>query len=190
MLTWTAHEYLPTQVLPPRHVRVAVFNCCRDLVSDDAFVQKEFAFSKEPTRRNNLKPSKFNVLTPGKSAAADKLLKWLDGISDALGKGWLESTQLSIIPSKQQPEHVIESYTFTFGYGTKPTDTQSSREVSSLNISQNCGASITVQSARHELGKLIRYLVQLCQTLPELPSKLSLCFYQLSMADCVQRRGT
>lgn len=112
------------------------------------------------------------MLASGKSPAADKLLRWLDGISDALGKGFLDSTQLSIIPSKEKPEHVIESYTFTFGYGPKTADTHSAREVSSLNISQNQGASITVQSARYELGRLIRYLIQLCQTLPELPSKL------------------
>ena len=126
------------------------------------------------------KTRRFRIICRGRSAAADKLHLWLvrpcgvsslesngnkitekDGISDALMRHFLASVQLSIILDKNKPSEVVESYKFTFGY--------EEARLSGIAVSAGTRQPVTIKSAKHGLNMIIRYLIELVQTLPDLP---------------------
>ena len=92
-----------------------------------------------------------------------------DGISDALKRHFLASVQLSIILDKNRPSEVIESYNFTVGY-------KESR-LSGLVFSSGTQRPVTIKSAKHGLNMIIRYLIELVQTLPDLPGSSLVAAY-------------
>ena len=74
---------------------------------------------------------------------------------------FLASVQLNIILDKKQPSEVVESYTFTFNY--------EETHLKGLAISSGTRQPVTIKSAKHGLNMMIRYLIELIQTLPDLP---------------------
>lgn len=99
-----------------------------------------------------------------------------------LGKNFLASVQLSIIPEKHQLSKVIESYTFDFEYTGELS--ASNRKLSGISVSE-ASRKVTVRNTRNSLDRLIFGLMGLCARLPNLPS-MSLLF-QLANAYKVQR---
>ncbi len=73
--------------------------------------------------------------------------------------------QISVIPEKHAPERVLESYTFSFEY----RGTEDERVLDGMTLAGADGRPMTVKNARQGLSMIIRYLIQLAQTLPDLP---------------------
>ena len=92
------------------------------------------------------------------------------GIFDALSKNVLEAVQLTILVDKDAPEHVLESYTFSFRYTGAEGDVNNRLE--SLSLEQmGCVADMkTAQTARIGLETIVRRLITLSAFLPTLPS--------------------
>lgn len=81
----------------------------------------------------------------------------------------LDGVQFSIFADRENPSHVLESYAFSFQYleRIRSEDCQ----VFGLALSGPCGKSVTVTSARSGLDRIIRRLIEIDITLPNLPGK-------------------
>ena len=93
-----------------------------------------------------------------------------NGIFDALRKNVLSAVQFTIILDKEEPENVLETYTFTFKYTGGHGDVNSRLESLSINP-VGCVADVkTAQTARVGLEMIVRRLITLSAFMPTLPS--------------------
>ncbi|KAI9932699.1 DNA binding protein [Aspergillus wentii] len=105
------------------------------------------------------------VIVRNSDPKADMILNLLEnGIFDALSKNVLEAVQLTILVDKDTPDHVVESYTFSFRY-IKGTGDMGSR-LESLSLDP--------------VGRLIT----LSAFLPTLPNKRNLGIHLFYTDDC------
>ncbi|KAF2754811.1 hypothetical protein EJ05DRAFT_134144 [Pseudovirgaria hyperparasitica] len=122
------------------------------------------------------------VLQRGRNQGANKLLEWLEhGVFDALRLGVLKGMQLNVFENQDDPSKALETYTFTVQY------IESASEgviVAGLEIQGPRGQPVTVKSARTGLQQLIRQLVALCGTLPNLPSQRFLTMHLFYNEQC------
>ena len=91
------------------------------------------------------------------------------GVFPALKEGYIRGLQLSIFEDASKPSNIVENYTFTFNYMHSPNRT---REIDGLSIALPNGPLITVKTATYAMQMLIRRLISLCNTLPDLPGML------------------
>ncbi|OJJ40271.1 hypothetical protein ASPWEDRAFT_33619 [Aspergillus wentii DTO 134E9] len=125
------------------------------------------------------------VIVRNSDPKADMILNLLEnGIFDALSKNVLEAVQLTILVDKDTPDHVVESYTFSFRY-IKGTGDMGSR-LESLSLDPvGCVADMkTTQTARMGLEMIVRRLITLSAFLPTLPNKRNLGIHLFYTDDC------
>ncbi|EAW06931.1 putative meiosis specific protein Hop1 [Aspergillus clavatus NRRL 1] len=107
-----------------------------------------------------------------------------NGIFDALRKNVLSAVQFTIILDKDEPENVLESYTFTFKYTGGHGVVNSRLESLSINP-VGCVADVkTAQTARVGLEMIVRRLITLSAFLPTLPNKRNLGVHLFYTEDC------
>lgn len=111
-----------------------------------------------------------------------------NGAFDAVSQGYLASMQLSIILDRNDPSNVVESYGFYFSY-SEVTNSQSAG-LNTIIMANHDGKSITVRSARYGLNMIIKYLIQLSQTLPDLPGRNQSLRIRNTILTNAKRRGT
>jgi hypothetical protein len=188
----------------------SVLKCCRNLLPDDAFEDRDWSDVPEGThwaysdflagskpflgtsqRKGKAKQvgRPVKILTQSGSKGAMKVMSWLvglasffdalasllnctqNGIFDALKKGLLARLAFSVILDPTRPNDVIEAYNFRFEYtdinGDVTTHSNNMRSVAQTE------PPITVTDARHGVAALIRYLLELTENLPALPSQYS-----------------
>lgn len=78
----------------------------------------------------------------------------------------LRAIQINISEQENKPNHVVESYTFTFSYQTSP---EGAKILAGVTMQDPSGADTTVKNVKYALHMFIRKIVALCETLPELP---------------------
>lgn len=81
----------------------------------------------------------------------------------------VHSVRFSIFADRQKPSHILESYVFSFQYPENAHDEDG--QVIGLALSAPCGKRVTITSARSGLERIIRRLVEIDITLPNLPGK-------------------
>ncbi|MCJ1333678.1 DNA binding protein [Thelotrema lepadinum] len=118
----------------------------------------------------------FKVLQRSKSQIGEKLYCWLEGIFHALAQKYLDSAQLSIILDQSHPNNVIESYNFTFSYATGPGAVYPTQSPDK--------PPITIAKAKENLCTVVRHLVSLCQTMPNLPDRRFLTTHLFYNDEC------
>ncbi|CAE6428218.1 unnamed protein product [Rhizoctonia solani] len=130
--------------------------------------------------------TKVKVIKRNFSTEADSLLNYIDGIYDALEKQYLKSFVFAIYLDEENPNNLVEAYTFTISY-EKVADTDITAPVMSLatNISRmglldgedpvsaatTNGRVPTLGDVKRSARLLIKRLVSICQQLDPLPGK-------------------
>ena len=172
--------------------QIATLAYLRNLLPTDCFKKHDYpvihtaphvpykSLIDDPTQALNGVKSKncwqLMVLVRGKNSAADKILNWLDGIFEAISKKLLAAVQLSVIVDKERPLEVIEIYRYSFDYAKDG--------IPSMVFSGSHGKPITVASARSDFAKIVRNLITLNITLPELPETRFLNAHLFYTQDC------
>lgn len=87
---------------------------------------------------------------------------------DALSKSILAAVQLSVILDKNEPSNAVEMYTFAFRYKSSNTGPQ----LGQVTFTGAHGCPVTISSAQSGLQKIVGYLTQVAEVLPDLPRKL------------------
>jgi hypothetical protein len=88
------------------------------------------------------------------------------GAFEALEKKVLRAIQINISEQADNPNHVVESYTFTFSYQSSP---EGAKTLAAVTMQDPSGADTTVKNVKYALQMFIRKMIALCETLPELP---------------------
>lgn len=88
------------------------------------------------------------------------------GAFEALEKQVLRAIQINISEQEDKPNHVVESYTFTFSYQTSP---EGAKTLADVTMQDPSGTDTTVKNVKYALHMFIRKIIALCETLPELP---------------------
>ncbi|ODM22937.1 hypothetical protein SI65_00526 [Aspergillus cristatus] len=116
---------------------------------------------------------------------ADMVLDLLEhGVFDALSKNYLEAIQLTVLVDKDEPQNVLETYTFSFKYTGARGDVNSRLESLSLDP-VGCVADMkSAQTARTGLEMIVRRLITLSTFLPTLPNKRNLGIHLFYTEDC------
>ncbi|KAL2840559.1 HORMA domain-containing protein [Aspergillus pseudoustus] len=125
------------------------------------------------------------IILLGSNPKADMIVDVLEtGIFDALSKSVLEAVQLTIVADKQEPDNVLESYTFSFKYTGGAGQLNSRLESLSIEPVGYMTDVKTAQSARVGLESIIRRLITLSSFLPQLPNKRALGIHLFYTEDC------
>ncbi|KAI5789090.1 HORMA domain-containing protein [Geopyxis carbonaria] len=103
---------------------------------------------------------KITRLKKGVNPTADTLLDWLDGIFQALEKGYLKALQIGVYLDYDDPNTMVETYTFSF----------STMGGLDLQLS-NDATRITLTDARKGAQQLTRRIVNITETLEPLPDR-------------------
>ncbi|EYE91024.1 putative meiosis specific protein Hop1 [Aspergillus ruber CBS 135680] len=116
---------------------------------------------------------------------ADMILDLLEhGVFDALGKNYLEAIQLTVLVDKDEPQNVLETYTFSFKYTGARGDVNSRLESLSLDPVGCIADMKSAQTARTGLEMIVRRLITLSAFLPTLPNKRNLGIHLFYTEDC------
>ncbi|TFK94784.1 HORMA-domain-containing protein [Polyporus arcularius HHB13444] len=142
--------------------------------------------------RKNVSGFKIMSVTRGFTEEADKLLDYLDnGIFDALSKQYLRSFIFAIYLDDQDPNNIIEAYTFNFSYCQVPGTTEVvpvmtlGDEMSNLSLSGSGsrkahdpvaeatkrGKVPTLGDVKRSLKTLIKNLIQATTQMDALPKR-------------------
>ncbi|CCO26388.1 Meiosis-specific protein HOP1 [Rhizoctonia solani AG-1 IB] len=168
----------------------------RGLLSDDNFVDGTLYGSKSDEMLSassaqgpgqvSSSSTKVKVIKRGFSTEADSLLDYIDGIYDALDKQYLKSFVFAIYLDEENPNNLVEAYTFTISYQTI-ADTDIIAPVMSLatSISQMdlvdaedpvAAAAVngrvpTLGEVKRSVRLLVKRLISVCQQLDPLPDR-------------------
>ncbi|WVQ80878.1 hypothetical protein IAT38_002985 [Cryptococcus sp. DSM 104549] len=134
---------------------------------------------------NQPKVFKYPKIVAGASEESDKILRMIeDGVMDAVAKGYLRSFMFIIFLDKNEPENIVESYTFNVFYaGTDGVPT--------LDVRHNVGGAAPVatgtpeseavasaldtpqthQAVRRAVKNLMKTLILGCQKMEDLPRR-------------------
>ncbi|CAE6397344.1 unnamed protein product [Rhizoctonia solani] len=168
----------------------------RGLLSDDNFTDATLYGSRssemlsttsiqDPSQVSS-SSTKVKVIKHGFSTEADSLLDYIDGIYDALEKQYLKSFVFAIYLDEENPNNLVEAYTFTVSY-QKVANTDITAPVMSLatSISQMDlvdvedpaitaaanGRTPTLGEVKRSVRLLIKRLISVCQQLDPLPDR-------------------
>ncbi|KAI0748495.1 HORMA domain-containing protein [Daedaleopsis nitida] len=142
--------------------------------------------------RRNVSGFKIMTVTRGFTEEADRLLDYLEnGIFDALSKQYLRSLIFAIYLDDQDPNNIIEAYTFNFKYCEVPGTTEAvpimtlGEEMMNLNLSGSTatkthdpvaeatkkGKVPTLGEVKRSLKTLIKNLIQATTQMDALPKR-------------------
>ncbi|KAI0807770.1 HORMA-domain-containing protein [Fomes fomentarius] len=140
--------------------------------------------------RKNVSGFKIMTVTRGFTEEADKLLDYLDnGIFDALSKQYLRSLIFAIYLDDQDPNNIVEAYTFNFSYCKIPGTAEAvpvmtlGEEMMNLSLSSFPGQQDPVAEAtkkgkvptlgevKRSLKTLIKNLIQATTQMDALPKR-------------------
>ncbi|KAE9993975.1 hypothetical protein EG327_002015 [Venturia inaequalis] len=175
------------------HGSISCIAYLRDLFPDQCFEEhgfsssnkhipyKDHASGKSQSRSGG---SKLRALRRGHNDNVDSFLDMLEkGAFEALEKQVLRAIQINISEQEDKPNHVVESYTFTFSYQTSP---EGAKTLAGVTMKDPSGADTTVKNVKYALHMFIRKIIALCETLPELPARKYL-YMQLYYTDDCER---
>ncbi|KZT61571.1 DNA-binding protein, partial [Calocera cornea HHB12733] len=176
----------------------AGFSCVaylRGILPADNFVEghggNELASRPQSSRQSAL-CNQVNLMTiqRGHSAAGDKLLNYLEnGIFDALEKQYLKSFMLAVYLDPEDPNSIIECFTFSFSYQcipgsttTVPVLTSLNNELENMSIGKTGrkmsaqqvvakGKVPTIGEVKASVKSLVKRLIMTTQMMEELPTQ-------------------
>lgn len=121
----------------------------------------EKAFGDKCLDSLNLKILRDESTCPG----ACQVIKWVKGCFDALDKKYLKTLVIGIYENPEDPDTVIESYTFKFSY-----DDDGSMDI--YRNEKKISGAYSAEETRKATIKLLRTLVVLTNTLSQLPDNV------------------
>ncbi|EJU00794.1 DNA-binding protein [Dacryopinax primogenitus] len=178
----------------------AWFNCIawiRNLLPADHFVDGSITNDPLSQSHNTSSLSRSNrvqlkTVKRGHSGAGDRLLDYLEnGIFDALEKQYLRSFMFVVYLDPNDPNNIIESFTFSFTYHTIPgTNTvvpimnglHSDKEHILIARRSNAlqavtkGKVPTLREVRESVQTLVKRLIMMTQSMDELPPQRYVTF--------------
>ena len=153
-----------------------VCNILRSSLSSICYLR--YLFPEENFREAQIAGVKVKALVPEGNSEVATLVHWLDdGVVDALKKHYLRAMVFSIFSRYNDPESLLESYTFKFSY---PSDDQISV---ALQTEGPKGKEMTKEQVQVAWCTMIRTLITVSHTLPPLPSERHLAI-RLFYYDC------
>ncbi|KAL2809897.1 HORMA domain-containing protein [Aspergillus granulosus] len=174
--------------------------CFDDRDLKEAQRQKKFSYREFINSNANLSPSQgasnaaagqgkrgqpLKVILRGSDPKADMIVDVLEtGIFDALSRSVLEAIQLTIVADKEEPDNVLESYTFSFKYTGGAEKLNSRLESLSIEPVGYVTDVKSAQTARVGLESIVRRLITLSAFLPTLPNKRALGIHLFYTEDC------
>ncbi|TPX38918.1 hypothetical protein SeMB42_g06550 [Synchytrium endobioticum] len=122
-------------------------------------------FAEDHYKDTNVNGMSLKSLERGHSKEADDLIDWLEcGVFDALEKKYLRTLIFGIYTTPDEPEKLMESYTFNFSY---PTDGQF--HVSFVTDGKQAVHFRTKKEIMKATSEMLRRLLTLTQNLSPLP---------------------
>ncbi|KAK5015328.1 hypothetical protein LTR39_002675, partial [Cryomyces antarcticus] len=103
------------------------------------------------------------------------------GAFEALKRNVLRAMQLNLSENAADPSNVVESYTFTFNYARSTDDALS---LEGLEMKGPHGEHVPIINAKHGLQMLVRRVMAICCTLPDLPRRRFLTMNLFYTDDC------
>ncbi|OWF50585.1 HORMA domain-containing protein 1-like [Mizuhopecten yessoensis] len=123
----------------------------------------EHAFGDRCLEGLNLKIMRDDSACPG----ASQVIKWVKGCFDAVDKKYLRMLIMGIYLDSEDPDTVIESYTFKFSY-------KNSAEMDVYRNEKKIASTDSVLETKKATIRLLRTMVVLTQTLKSLPDDVML----------------
>lgn len=133
----------------------------------------EYAFGDRCLEGLNLKIMRDDSACPG----ASQVIKWVKGCFDAVDKKYLRMLIMGIYTDAEDPDTVIESYTFKFSY-------KNTAEMDVYRNEKKIGSADSVLETKKATIRLLRTMVVLTQTLKSLPDDVMLTMKLLYYDDC------
>ncbi|ODV93846.1 hypothetical protein PACTADRAFT_46234, partial [Pachysolen tannophilus NRRL Y-2460] len=153
----------------------------RGLFDDDCFKDQRFVANKNDG--NSRHSIRIKTLIKGKSREVDTIFKWLEnGIFPAIQEKYLKAFYLSVFTDPENPNDLLETYTFSFDYGD---DDDVTMHVSNDDCSSKLlDCSLSLLDSRKAVEQLMRRLIIITQTLPSLPSNRNISIRLLFNDNC------
>ncbi|XP_033751902.1 HORMA domain-containing protein 1-like [Pecten maximus] len=133
----------------------------------------EHAFGDRCLEGLNLKIMRDDSACPG----ASQVIKWVKGCFDAVDKKYLRMLIMGIYIDAEDPDTVIESYTFKFSY-------KNTAEMDVYRNEKKIASADSVLETKKATIRLLRTMVVLTQTLKSLPDDVMLTMKLLYYDDC------
>ncbi|SGY40570.1 BQ5605_C003g02397 [Microbotryum silenes-dioicae] len=118
---------------------------------------------------------KVKSLIRGASREADLLLDYLDSVDAAFKLGYVERLVLAIFHDPEEPDNIVEAYTFSFDY---EADADGKQRIAMTLPDQWTGtgkggqsSSLSEGDVKRQIQKLIKNLLMSTQALDELPRR-------------------
>ncbi|XP_060076150.1 uncharacterized protein LOC132555803 [Ylistrum balloti] len=133
----------------------------------------EHAFGDRCLEGLNLKIMRDDSACPG----ASQVIKWVKGCFDAVDKKYLRMLIMGIYLDAEDPDTVIESYTFKFSY-------KNTAEMDVYRNEKKIASADSVFETKKATIRLLRTMVVLTQTLKSLPDDVMLTMKLLYYDEC------
>lgn len=157
-VTWSS--IFPSQQVTEQQSALFVKKLLAVAVSSITYLRTifpEHAFGDRCLEDLNLKILKDDSACPG----ACQVIQWIKGCFDALDKGYLRMIIIGIYGDAENPDTVIETYTFKFSYVGS--------EVSIFRNGNKIASAHTEKETKKATIRLLRTIILLSQTLASLP---------------------
>ncbi|KAK4554686.1 hypothetical protein LTR86_008188 [Recurvomyces mirabilis] len=139
-------------------------------MAQDVHSYKDYAAGKLARKASQANPphTVMRILRRGRSRRADKFLDWLEkGAFVAIKAGHLHALQVYVHGDPEDRSKVLETYTFTFKYSVTDADRVN---VTGVEL-DTPGSLISLQATNTAFQSMVRRLMAMCPTLPELPAQ-------------------
>jgi hypothetical protein len=148
---------------------VLVKNILRSSIASIAYLR--YLFPEDNFSETQLAGLKIKSLLPKQNPDIEALTNWLEqGVFDAIERHYLRALVFSIFGEYNDPNSLLESYTFKFSY---PADGQMSMDL--IASAKGADTKEMTYMTREEIQQawctMIRSLITLSHTLPPLPSQ-------------------
>ncbi|TPX31520.1 hypothetical protein SmJEL517_g05132 [Synchytrium microbalum] len=147
-------------------------NLVRNLLNTTigAITYLRVVFAEDHYKDTNVNGMSLKSLERGHSKEADDLIDWLNGgVFDALDKKYLRTLIFGIYANPDEPEHLLETYTFNFSY---PSEGQT--HVSFVTDGKQPFHFKTKKEIMKATSEMLRRLLTLTQSLGALPDNANI----------------
>lgn len=146
-----------------------VKNILRSSISSIAYLR--YLFPEENFSDTKLAGLKLKALIPDANPEAFAINEWIEkGVFDAIEKHYLKSLVFSIFAEFNNPESLLESYTFTFTY-PKNGNISMGLIANAKGQQPKEFTYMTREQIQHAWCQIVRTLITLSHTLPPLPTE-------------------
>ncbi|KAF2431641.1 hypothetical protein EJ08DRAFT_696121 [Tothia fuscella] len=152
------------------------FERCTFIIDPEHWTYEQFSTGAAETNEA-FRKTKYACLRRGRKPELDTFLNCMEkGVFDALDKGILSGFRIDLSEISREDSEVLESYFFTCIYKQNADGTRCVEDIEIVGTGSH-GQKPTVINIKLDMEAGIRRIIELCNTLPVLPTKMKLNIY-------------